>query len=238
MNKSSQKHEFAFYFPDLKASDTTFIIREEALVKRIGSVLRLKKDDVVLFFTREMHVVARLESVNKKEIKVTVLEKKQNLQQTPTLKVILPLLKREAFEAALYACVELGTNEIVLVSTDKSLRIQKEKERYQKILIAAAEQSKHFSFPLIEGVRPLVQVLSEVKADIKIFADPQGQSFQSILSKPHHSYVLMIGPEGDLTLEEKELLKKEQFVFCRLTQTILRSPQALTVMLGLIRTLL
>jgi len=48
----------------------------------------------------------------------------------------------------------------------------------------------------------------------------------------------MIGPEGDLTAQEKELLKERGVQFLRLTPTILRAQQAVVVAMGIFRSLL
>ena len=44
-----------------------------------------------------------------------------------------------------------------------------------------------------------------------------------------------VGPEGDLTQEEKDYLKQQGFVFCRLTPTVLRARQAVALGLGILR---
>ena len=47
-----------------------------------------------------------------------------------------------------------------------------------------------------------------------------------------------VGPEGDLTLEEKAYLKQLGFVFCALTPTVLRAQQAVALGLGVLRSYL
>ena len=49
---------------------------------------------------------------------------------------------------------------------------------------------------------------------------------------------LMVGPEGDLTMDEKELLKERDVQFLCLTPTVLRAQQAVAVSLGIFRSLL
>ena len=48
----------------------------------------------------------------------------------------------------------------------------------------------------------------------------------------------MIGPEADLSTEEKNLLLKEYFSFVKLTPTVLRAYQAAGIALGIFRSLL
>ena len=44
----------------------------------------------------------------------------------------------------------------------------------------------------------------------------------------------MIGPEGDLTMQEKDLLKERDVQFLRLTPTVLRAQQAVAVSMGIL----
>lgn len=238
MNKNSQKHEFAFYVPELKKGQKTITVNDPELLKRIESVLRLQVGEEIVFFSREIHVFARLDILTKKQIQAIVLKEEKNKEYAPFLTVLLPILKREALEAALYACTELGVNEVYLVSTQKSLQKQKDEKRYERIVIAAAEQSKNFSFPFVHSVQSLEEVLLMVEKEGRVFADPSGKSLSTIIEKPKTSYVLMVGPEGDLTDDEKKLLQKEGFYFCHLTPTVLRSQQALSVLIGSFRTFL
>ncbi len=48
----------------------------------------------------------------------------------------------------------------------------------------------------------------------------------------------VIGPEGDLTKEEKAYLKEQGFLFCALTPTVLRAQQAVALGLGILRSYL
>jgi 16S rRNA U1498 N3-methylase RsmE len=50
--------------------------------------------------------------------------------------------------------------------------------------------------------------------------------------------LLLVGPEGDLTLEEKEIVRANKFIFCALTPTIMRAVQATGLAAGFVRSLL
>ena len=118
-----------------------------------------------------------------------------------------------------------------------------EMERLKRIIHAAAEQSKNFAFPTITDAKPLEEILITLGPTTpRFYFDPDGQSlfpiFQELKDKNAQEIVLMIGPEADLTTEEKKLVQKHNFIFCRLTPTILRAQQAAAVSLGAFRSLL
>ncbi len=77
---------------------------------------------------------------------------------------------------------------------------------------------------------------------IKIYFDPTGESLSDIIARVKKisptSIIVMVGPEGDLTDQEKEQLRQEKFLFCALTPTVLRSSQAIALGSGIIRSTL
>lgn len=250
----TQAHAFAFY-----TTQVTSIVRsgqrrdihtitDAELVHRLIVVLRFDKGDTCILFDRFHHITCMvLGVVPKKSITIEILSLDVNKQLTPSITWLLPILKREAFEEAVYACTELGAQEIQLIITDKAQRAwggEKEMARLEKITIAAAEQSKHFSFPIIKPAISLPQALENYAYtnNTKIFFDASGTTCREVINKLSNTKPLSIialnGPEGDLTMHEKELLRQQQFIFCALTPTILRSQQAVTVGLAILRSFL
>ena len=113
-------------------------------------------------------------------------------------------------------------------------------------MIAAAEQSKQFSLPEIHAPRGLQEAVTQyAKHSIKLVADPAGDSLYKILTtlkqhahaKSQTSIVMTLGPEGDFTADEKNLLNAAHYQSVRLTPTVLRSQQAGALLLGFIRSI-
>ncbi|MEI6101640.1 MAG: nickel insertion protein [Eubacteriales bacterium] len=73
----------------------------------------------------------------KKRIVFQLLVKEKNTTLVPHITCVLPLLKRDDFESALYMLAELGVNSVQLVTKDKSVRSwgDKERERVEQILL-------------------------------------------------------------------------------------------------------
>src|SRR5581483_3691390 len=126
----------------------------------------------------------------------------------------LPILKKDDFETALYSLVELGANAVQFITTEKvqrSLYGEKEYERCKRIMISAAEQSKNFAVPelfLPISLPEYVARISPLKIP-KIYFDVDGTSVlecaQSVIAEKPQEIILMVGPEGDLTSNEKQL---------------------------------
>ena len=231
------KHEFALFWQGKKSlkessAQGSCIIDDPTLYHRIVTVLRLKKDDEITLFDRFIHCKVKIITLEKKHIQTTVLHAAHHESIKPSLTFLLPLLKREALHDAIYSLTEVGCTTIQLITTKKihgSLSGEKEFEKLQKILIAAAEQSKNFNFPEIlkpislEGALKICEQQAPTK---KIFFDPNGiscnQFFTTLETNDANTahYFLLMGPEGDLTQEEKEVVRAADFISVKLTHTI------------------
>lgn len=68
--------------------------------------------------------------------------------------------------------------------------------------------------------------------------DPSGQSMLGLFdSQTTEAYVVMVGPEADLTQQEKDSVQHAGFSFYRLTPTILKAVDAVSLVAGIIRSL-
>ena len=241
------KHEFALFYPNLSAVLTgkhqDITIADESLVHRIVHVLRLMPQESLTLFDRTRHAFCTIKAITKKSCIVTIENEQPNSLIVPPITFLLPLLKRDTLEELVYSLTELGVTSIQLVKTEKVQRSwagKSEYERLQKIIIAAAEQSKNYAYPELHEPCSLESALkNSTDVSTKLYADAHGISLSKLVEKistaNQTSFALMIGPEGDLLDTEKERLLAANFIFCALTPTILRSVQAGAIFSGIIR---
>ena len=103
-------------------------------------------------------------------------------------------------------------------------------------MITACEQSKNFVIPQVSNVLPFKDALLNSSAPQKIYFEPHGDIVGNI--RGNSASDIIIGPEGGFTEEEESLIKSTGFKPYRLTKTILRSKEAITVGLGIMRSLI
>jgi len=234
--KKGTQHQFALYSPGKPFTVGPCGIVDVALVHRIVHVLRLKKDDTLILFTQEQHALFTITAVSKKEITGIIKTVTQNQQYCPSITLLLPLLKKEALEHAIYGAVETGVTKIQLVLTEKVQRAwggKQELERFERIIVAAAEQSKCFAFATISGPITLEEALKEHNGKKILYADPAGEP----IAKVTEPVVLLVGPEGGLTEQEVLLVKERQGQAICFGPTILRAQQAAITFVSLVRSL-
>jgi 16S rRNA (uracil1498-N3)-methyltransferase len=238
MKKIKEKHKFAVFFNFLDELK----IRDKDFCRRIVSVLRLQKNDELIVFNKEIVIDSVIKSITKNEIELKLISKYRIESINPKMHIFIGLLKKESFEDILYHCVELGATSITPILSEKIHKNWfnfKYKERFESILISAAEQSKNFYIPKVNELVDFNLIINELSSSNSIFFDVDGEYILDIFNSIKNAIELnlIIGPEGDFSEREKKIMEDKNFKFCRLAPTVLRSVQALNVGLGSFRAL-
>jgi len=248
--QESQSHIFALRVPEENQpvahypEGRTIVFTNKDFHFRIATVLRLSVGDRLILFDHTHNLEGEISEINKKEVLYIIHKKNENKQNKPEITCCIPLLKREALETVIDSLTQLGATTIQLITTHKAHRSkidQKEFERLERILSAAAEQSKNYNYPLLKKAEPLMDILISSADEIRLFLDPEGANCFEIITRltkdQPKKITLISGPEGDLTPQEKTFLLEKNVIFMALTPTILRAEQASALALGTIRSL-
>jgi len=242
-------HEFTFYYEKLSEilhQDIDIVIACDELYHRFKHVVRVQADDKVIIFNqveRVTFVFAKFEGKNK--IVGTWQNRLQNQALSPSITFLLPMLKPDALHEAVYNLAEVGITTIQLLITQKTQHLRSDKllDKLNKVAIAAAEQSKMYAYPTI---LPPIQLQEWLKVQgespefmqaKKYHFDVTGKSFASWYApvQEDENYYLLVGPEGDLSLDEKLAVQSSGFQACLLTRTVLRSVRTVSLVSGLFR---
>lgn len=250
------KHIFSIYIENLSIVladveiNKEFELKDKKTHNRISQILRLQKEDQVILFDDHINMkIQLLEKTfeNNKFISATLLEKKENKELKPEIILCPSLIKKHSFEDLIYNATAMGATIIRPVITEKVQRkwgFEKEKERLEKTMIAACEQSKNYVMPELHSPVKLPVLLKGLEnlAGTKIFFEINQKPLMDIIPDLAAHKVgkicLFFGPEGGLTQQEILLTKTKGFKGCSLTKTILRSQEAVTVGLGVVRSIL
>lgn len=252
MRQKDNKHEFALYVADglhipfSSALDSTCIFTDQDLLHRITSVLRLSVGSKCVLFNAKHVVRVLIVAQDKRALQLLVVEKKVIVPLLPVVHWFLPVLDRDALEKAIYSLTVLGAASIQLVITQKTRRNAitiNERARLERIMVAACEQAKQFVLPVLYDAVPLeIAQANVLEISHKLFFDAAGIPCNMMVTElpkeKKYEFICLIGPEGDMTSQEKESLKDAGFVFCALTPTILRAEDAVLVSMGILRAFL
>lgn len=217
-------------------NDRVFISGDD--FQHIKKVLRLQvKDSVWLSDGKGTDYFSEIHSYQEQSVCLKIQEKHTNTSE-PSVEVTLfqGLPKAEKFEVIIQKCVELGISRIVPVRMKRCVvnmeeqQAKKKVERWQKISLEAAKQSKRGKVPSIEMPITFQKAIEECKNfELKLFAyeNHSERNLRAVLTKNHTNNVaIFIGPEGGFAEEEIELAIQQNLIPISLGPRILRTETA------------
>jgi len=146
----------------------------------------------------------------------------------------MAMIRIAAFELALEKAVEVGVTRIVPFTASRSnLAPGRRHDRWLRILIEAAKQSKRYYLPALDEPMTLEQVLSIPAASKIMFAERDGGPLKSALAGSPALY--LIGPEGGWSDQELAEAREQGFHTVSLGAVILKAETAAIVGGSLIR---
>ena len=138
----------------------------------------------------------------------------------------------ERMDLVIQKATELGVAEIRPVTTGRSVvkldrrRKQNRLDHWQGVVVAACEQCGRATLPMLHAPSSLEASFRELPDRSRRWMLDAGGSGPSVQARPEGSVVLLVGPEGGLTDEEKARATKEGFTPLRLGPRIMRTETA------------
>lgn len=208
----------------------------------IGRVLRMQAGDTVSLFNGQGgEYLASLTDVGKKTVTATPFEFIDKNVESP-LRVHLGqgISRGDKMDFTIQKSVELGITEITPLFTERcgvklsGDRLDKKHQQWQKIAIAAAEQSGRNAVPIVHYPKELNVWLQEHTEELKLTLHPRAEHSIKTLPTPTHGVRFLVGPEGGFSDSEMQLTQEQGFVDVRLGPRVLRTETAaLTVLSAL-----
>ncbi|MDO9509183.1 MAG: RsmE family RNA methyltransferase [Thermovirgaceae bacterium] len=155
-------------------------------------------------------------------------------EASPRIWLLAGLLKSEPFDRLVAQSVEAGASVIVpllcsrsVVSVDPS-KIGRKMERWHRIILEATKQCGAATpTEIFEPVEP--SAIGSIGLPASRFAAMTSGTSDIFRFRPSQEAAIAVGPEGDWTEEEIEILGREGFVPVRLGPRIMRSQTAAVV---------
>lgn len=210
--------------------------------KHLVNVLRKKEGSLIeLFDGKGSSYTAEIISSQKKRVKVKLVEEPV-FQDRKGIKISLgqSLIKTEPFSFSIQKATELGVASISPLYTErtviklKSNSTKSRKARWQSIATHACQQCGENWLPEINEIQRLEDWAQAVKAKHKIVLYPNAETKLSSLTFDD-SVAIAVGPEGDFTDSEINLLTEKDFLPVKLGERVLRADTAVISVVSAIR---
>ena len=198
-------------------------------------VMRLKKNDIFYLFNKTGEWEAKILNITKDfvEFKSTKqLRQKENVQE---LWLAFSPIKSNYQNFMIQKATELGVSKFLPIIFDRTIVRKINKDRLEKIVIEACEQSNRISVPSIEEAQNLKSFLNSNSMNL-IFTDLNSDNKKIEKTKFSDKPIcIIIGPEGDFSEHERqEILSFKGVQALKINDNILRSETAVISAISII----
>ena len=200
----------------------------------VSKVMRLKEKEVFSLFNSSGEWEAKILNITKSIVEFNVTKQLRQKENTKDLWLAFSPIKSNYFNFMIQKATELGVTKFLPIIFERTIVRKINKERLEKVIIEAAEQSNRITVPSIEDPQKLKSFLNN-DMDL-IFTDLNTTNtkidIKKLTSKPT---CVIIGPEGDFSEEEREeILKFNGVQPIKINENILRSETAVISALSII----
>jgi 16S rRNA (uracil1498-N3)-methyltransferase len=177
---------------------------------------------------------ACVETVGKRDTVVRVTQFRKIERDALQLILGLAMIRIAAFELALEKVVEIGVSRIIPFMADRSnVTPGNRRDRWMRIIIEAAKQSKQYHLPALDDPIGFDQALTLSAVSKILFAERDGGPLKSALAGSPVLY--LIGPEGGWSDRELSAARDHGFHAVSVGAAILKAETAAIVATSLIR---
>ena len=193
----------------------------------LTKVMRIKENEVFSLFNKNGEWEAKVLKISKNivEFKTTKqLRQKENFKE---LWLAFSPIKSNYQNFMIQKATELGVTKFLPIIFERTIVRKINKERLEKIVIEASEQSNRINIPIIEKSQNLNNFLRKNSMDL-IFTDLNSDNQKIDKSKlTNKAICIIIGPEGDFSeTEREEILDFKGVQPIKINENILRSETA------------
>ena len=201
----------------------------------VNKVMRVKVDEVFSLFNSSGEWEAKILIISKSIVEFNITKQLRQKESTKELWLAFSPIKSNYFNFMIQKATELGVTKFLPIIFDRTIVRKINKERLEKVIIEAAEQSNRINVPSIEDPQSLNELLNNERMDL-IFTDLNSKNKKLDLNKlTGNPTCVIIGPEGDFSEEERgQILAFKGIQPIKINENILRSETAVISALSIV----
>ena len=203
----------------------------------LTKVMRIKIGESFSLFNKNGEWSAKINKISKGIVEFIVEEKIRQEVNNKEIWLAFSPIKSNYFNFMIQKATELGVTKFIPIIFDRTIVRKINKERLEKIIIEATEQSNRINVPILEKPQNLGKFLSNNSRKIDlIFTDLNtSQKKLEINKRANKPLCAIIGPEGDFSENErKQILNFEGVRPIKINENILRAETAAISVISII----
>jgi 16S rRNA (uracil1498-N3)-methyltransferase len=201
----------------------------------VSKVMRIKENEVFSLFNSGGEWEAKILRISKSIVEFSITRQLRQKKTSKELWLAFSPIKSNYFNFMIQKATELGVTKFLPIVFDRTIVRKINKERLEKVVIEATEQSNRINVPSIEEPQSLNSFLKNNKMDL-IFTDLNSSNTKINLNQlTSNPTCVIIGPEGDFSeVERQEILTFKGVQPIKINENILRSETAVISAISII----
>ena len=201
----------------------------------LNKVMRVKENEVFSLFNKNGEWEAKIIGISNSIVEFKIIKQLRQKENTKELWLAFSPIKLNYQNFMIQKATELGVTKFLPIIFDRTVVRKINKERLEKIVIEASEQSNRINVPTIESAQDLNSFLKKNSMNL-IFTDLNSNNNKldksKLIDKP---VCIIVGPEGDFSEAEREkILAFKGVQSIKINDNILRSETAVISAISII----
>ena len=200
----------------------------------ISKVMRIKENEKFNVFNNAGEWVAKIIKIANGFVEFRIVKQLRSIENTNEIWLAFSPIKSNYFNFMIHKATEIGVTRFIPILTERTIVRKLNEKRINKIIIEASEQSNRLKVPSLDKLTKLDAFLKLNQNTNIIFGDINSEN-KKIDLKNKNPLCVLIGPEGDFSLKERErILKLKNIIPLKINDNILRSETAAISMISII----
>ena len=200
----------------------------------IHKVMRIKEGQNFSLFNQSGEFEAKVENIIRGIVEFSVEKKLRSADNPTEIWLAFTPIKLNYLNLMIQKATELGVTRFIPLLSERTIVRKINEKRVKKIIVEASEQSNRLNLPTLDKLKNLEEFLKE-NIDITIHFGDLNSKNKKIDIKRDEPICILIGPEGDFSIKEREIISKmKNIIPININKNILRSETAAISMISII----
>lgn len=201
----------------------------------ISKVMRIKENEIFSLFNSSGEWEAKILNITKSIVEFEITNQIRQKENQKELWLAFSPIKSNYFNFMIQKATELGITKFVPIIFERTVVRKLNKERLEKVIIEATEQSNRINIPTLEDATNLEDFLKSSEMNL-IFTDLNSDNKKVDIEKLTNKPVcIVVGPEGDFSENERDkILSFKDVQAIKINENILRSETAVISAISII----
>ena len=200
----------------------------------IHKVMRIKEGQNFSLFNQSGEFEAKVENIIRGIVEFSVEKKLRSADNPTEIWLAFTPIKLNYLNLMIQKATELGVTRFIPLLSERTVVRKINEKRVKKIIVEASEQSNRLNLPILDKLKNLEEFLKENINITILFGDLNSKN-KKIDIKGDEPICILIGPEGDFSIKEREIISKmKNIIPININKNILRSETAAISMISII----